>query len=95
MAISQDEVKKIAHLARLKLDESDVDAFTNNLSNILNLVEQMDQIDTREIKPMAHSFDAATRMREDVITEGNERDAFMALAPESESGLYLVPKVIE
>jgi aspartyl-tRNA(Asn)/glutamyl-tRNA(Gln) amidotransferase subunit C len=95
MAISQDDVKKIAHLARLHLDESNIPSYTKNLDNILNLVDTMDAVDTQDIAPMSHPFDMVARVREDTVTEPNLCDALMAIAPESEMGLYLVPQVIE
>ncbi len=95
MSLDKEQVKKIAHLARLKIDDADVEAYANNLSSILHLVEQMNAVDTEGVVPMAHPFDAVQRLREDVVTEENQRDAFQAVAPKAEDGLYLVPKVIE
>ena len=95
MSIEIDQVKKIAKLASLKVDDADLQAYATNLSNILGLVEQMNAVDTAGVTPMSHPFDAVQRLREDVVTEPNRRDDFMAIAPASEDGLYLVPKVIE
>ncbi len=95
MAITNDEVKKIAQLAGLQVTEADIATYADNLSNILNLVGQMDNADTSEVKPMAHPFDNSARLRADVVSEQDQRDALLAIAPETESGLYLVPKVIE
>ena len=95
MAISQDDVKKIAHLARLSLDESKISGYTSNLDNILNLVNALSAIDTQGVEPMSHPFDLVARVREDVVTEPNLCDELMAIAPESQMGLYLVPQVIE
>jgi aspartyl-tRNA(Asn)/glutamyl-tRNA(Gln) amidotransferase subunit C len=95
MAITDEDVTKIAALARLKIEQADIAAYANNLSNIINLVDEMDQIDTREIKAMAHPFDNTTRLREDIVSEQDQRDELLAIAPKTESGLYLVPKVIE
>lgn len=95
MAISENDVKKIAHLARLSVDEQSLSASSKNINNILELVEQMNQVDTREVQPMSHPFDATQRLREDAVTEPDLNAELMAIAPESESGLYLVPKVIE
>lgn len=95
MSIEIDEVIKIAKLACLKVDATDVQAYATNLSNILGLVEQMNAVDTTGVTPMSHPFDAVQRLREDVVTESDRRDDFMAIAPETENGLYLVPKVIE
>ncbi len=95
MTITHEDVKKIALLARLQINEADVPAYSKNLSNIIKLVEEMNQIDTREVKPMAHPFDNTVRFRTDEVTEPDQRDALLSLTPATESGLYLVPKVIE
>jgi len=95
MSLDNEQVKKIAHLARLKIDEADVEGYATNLSKILDLVEQMNVVDTTDVVPMAHPFDAVQRLREDEVTEQNRREAFQAIAPAAEDGLYLVPKVIE
>lgn len=95
MSLDKEQVKKIAHLARLKVDDAEVEAYANNLSKILDLVEQMAAADTSDVVPMSHPFDAVQRLREDVVTEENQREAFQQVAPKAEAGLYLVPKVIE
>lgn len=95
MAISQEDIVKIAHLARLHLDESKIPGYTTNLDNILNLVNAMSAVDTQGVAPMSHPFDLVAREREDAVTEPNMCDELMAIAPESEMGLYLVPQVIE
>ena len=95
MALEKSDVEKIAHLARLAISEEDIPAYAHNLSNILTLVEQMGSIDTRGVTPMAHPLDMAQRLREDAVSESNQRDQFQAIAPSVEAGLYLVPKVIE
>ena len=95
MSIEVDEVKKIAKLASLSVDDADIQSYATNLSNILDLVAQMDAIDTSGVTPMSHPFDAVQRLREDVVTDFNRREDFQAIAPATEDGLYLVPKVIE
>ncbi|MFO1436068.1 MAG: Asp-tRNA(Asn)/Glu-tRNA(Gln) amidotransferase subunit GatC [Gammaproteobacteria bacterium] len=95
MALSRKDVEKIAHLARLQVNEDQLNGLASQLSNILAFVEQMGSTDTANVEPMAHPFDAATRMREDVVTEVNERELMQSIAPAVEAGLYLVPKVIE
>jgi len=95
MSVDQSDITKVALLARLKIDEADVPQYVDNLSNILDLVEQMSEINTDDVVPMAHPLDAAQRLRADEVTEANQRDKFQVLAPQVESGLYLVPKVIE
>ncbi len=95
MSISPEEVLKIANLARLQLKQDEVEQYATDLSNIIGLVEQMNVVDTQDILPMAHPLDAVQRLREDKVTEVNQRDKFQAIAPSAEKGLYLVPKVIE
>ena len=95
MSIEVDEVKKIAKLAALNVDEADMQSYATNLSNILGLVEQMSAVDTTGVTPMSHPFEAVQRLRADVVTEENRREAFQSIAPKTEDGLYLVPKVIE
>ena len=95
MSLTASDVKKISHLARLAIDEADIEPYANNLSNILGLVEQMDAADVADIEPMANPQDAMQRLRDDVVTEVNHRDKFQAIAPNTEAGLYLVPKVLE
>lgn len=95
MSLSRNDVEKIAHLARLAIDESDVDGYANELSNILGLVDQMSAVDTTGIQPMAHPLDAVQRLRTDEVSETNQRDHFQEIAPQVENGLFLVPKVIE
>ncbi|MDH5764550.1 MAG: Asp-tRNA(Asn)/Glu-tRNA(Gln) amidotransferase subunit GatC [Gammaproteobacteria bacterium] len=95
MSLKADDVKKIAHLARLNINESDIDDYATNLSSILDLVEQMNSIDTSNVTPMAHPQDLAQRLRPDEVLEENQRERFQKIAPATENGLYLVPKVIE
>jgi aspartyl-tRNA(Asn)/glutamyl-tRNA(Gln) amidotransferase subunit C len=89
------DVEKIAHLARIALSEQDIPLYTHQLSNILDLVEQMNSVDTTGITPMAHPLDAVARLRPDQVKETNQREHFQSIAPQVEDGLYLVPKVIE
>lgn len=95
MSIDAEDVRKIAHLARLAIRDEDVPEYTRNLSSILQLVEQMNAIDTADVEPMAHPLQANQRQREDRVTEQNDREIFQRIAPSVEAGLYLVPKVIE
>ena len=95
MSLDSDDVKKIANLARLQIDEADIPGYAKNLSNILGLVEQMDAVDTDSVTPMAHPLDAVQRLRPDEVTEQNQREHFQEHAPKVEDGLYLVPQVIE
>lgn len=95
MSLSADEVRKIAHLARLQIKDADVQSYAENLSAILAFVEQMDSVDTSGVKPMAHPLDMSQRLRPDEATETDQRADFQRNAPAVEAGLYLVPKVIE
>ena len=95
MSLSSTDVKRIAHLARIEVSDADVEASLQKLSGILGLIEQMQAVDTTGITPMSHSQDVTQRLREDVVTETNQRELFQSVAPAVEHGLYLVPKVIE
>jgi aspartyl-tRNA(Asn)/glutamyl-tRNA(Gln) amidotransferase subunit C len=95
MSINNDDVEKIAHLARLDIDPGQLETYTKNLSGILKLVEQMNEVDTDDIAAMAHPRDSRLRLRDDVVSESNEREKFIKLAPASENGLFLVPKVLD
>lgn len=95
MSLTIKDVKQIAHLARLSIDDENVQTYTDNLSGILALVAQMNEVDTDDIEPMYHPQEAMQRLRDDRITEQVERDLFQQIAPITEAGLYLVPKVIE
>lgn len=95
MTLTADEVKKIAYLARLGINESDIEAYATDLSNMLELMTQMGETNTDSILPMAHPMDQAQRLRVDVVSETNQRQHFQSVAPQVENGLYLVPKVID
>ena len=95
MALDISDVEKISHLARLGIEAADIPEYTRNLSDILAFVEQLNAVDTTGVEPLAHPFEATQRLRPDVVTETNEREDFQAIAPQTESGLYLVPQVIE
>jgi aspartyl-tRNA(Asn)/glutamyl-tRNA(Gln) amidotransferase subunit C len=95
MALDPSDVATIAHLARLAVDDHELEHFSAELSNILDLVEQMDQVDTSGVEPMAHPLHMSQRLRADRVTETDQRDRFQRIAPQTEDGLYLVPKVVE
>ena len=95
MTLKREDVKNIAHLARLNIDEGAVDRYAADLSRILELVDQMNQVNTDDVMPMAHPMDASQRLRADEVSESNQREKFQAIAPDVEIGLYRVPKVIE
>ena len=95
MSLSQDDVAKIAQLARLALAPEDADAMRRDLSSILDLVAQMEAVDTTGVEPMAHPLEMRQRLRPDEVTETNRREQYMSNAPLAENGLFLVPRVIE
>lgn len=95
MALTQDDVGKIAHLARLHVSEPEAAEVATRVTDILALIDKMQSVDTDGIEPLAHPFDAVQKLRPDVVTETNRRDELQRLAPLSQDGLFLVPKVIE
>ena len=95
MSLTPEAIRKIAYLARLNLSEDDIAFFGPQLSRILDFIEQMNRTDTENIEPLAHPLDIAQRLRADIITEENKREKYQHIAPQTEAGLYLVPKVIE
>ncbi len=95
MSLGSDDVKSIAHLARLEIDEKNIEEHAKTLSSIIGLVEEMNAVDTTGIKPMAHPMDISQRLRADEVLEENQRELFQKVAPETKDGLYLVPQVIE
>lgn len=95
MTISREDIEKVAVLARIRLDEEQIPALEKDLGNILSLVDQLSAADTDNVEPLAHPLDAVQRLRADEVTESNQREAFQAIAPAVENGLYLVPRVIE
>lgn len=95
MSLDQAQVRRIAHLARLEIGEAEAEHYARELSRILGLVEQMNAVDTTGVAPMSHPNDSGLRLREDAVTESDQREKFLAIAPAAEAGLYLVPKVIE
>ena len=95
MTISREDIEKVAVLARIRVDDEQVSALEKDLGNILDLVDQLAAADTDSVEPMAHPLNAVQRLRADEVTEANQREAFQAIAPATENGLYLVPRVIE
>lgn len=95
MALAQTDVEKIAHLARLHISTEEAAEVTKRIGAILVLIDQMQDVDTHNVAPMAHSFDAIQRLRPDVVTEIDQREYLQRIAPSTQDGLYLVPKVIE
>lgn len=95
MTLSLSDIKRIAKLAHIEINEADTQQSLIQLSGIFNLIEQMQAVDTQGVKPMSHSRDMVQRLREDIVTESDQRMRFQSIAPQVEDGYYLVPKVIE
>ncbi len=95
MSLTNQDVRKVARLARLAMGESEIKLARTQLSGIFTLIAEMQAVDTRGIAPMSHAQDVSQRLREDTVTEANQRELFQAIAPQAEAGLYLVPQVIE
>jgi len=95
MSLTLEQVRRVAHLARIEVSEAEAQSTLGHLNGIFTLIEAMQAVDTRGIEPMAHAQDLAQRLRADEVSAVDQRAAFQALAPETERGLYLVPQVIE
>jgi len=95
MSLTLEQVQRIAHLARIEISDSEALSTQGHLNGIFQLIEQMQAVDTRGVEPMAHAQDLSQRLRQDKVSEDDRRTAYQAVAPETEAGLYLVPKVIE
>jgi len=95
MLLTNEDILRIARLARLRVTETEAAQTGEQLNGIFKLIEQMQAVDTNGVAPMAHAQEVYQRLREDAVTEPNRREAFQAIAPQTEAGLYLVPKVIE
>jgi aspartyl-tRNA(Asn)/glutamyl-tRNA(Gln) amidotransferase subunit C len=95
MSLTLDEVRRIAHLARIEISAAEAGQVQEQLNGIFRLIEQMQAVDTSGIAPMAHARDVTLRLREDEVTETDQHRLFQSVAPQVEGGLYLVPKVIE
>jgi len=95
MALTLDDVHRVAHLARIAVDDAEAGATLAQLTRVFGLIEQMQSVDVSGIEPMSHALDLVLRLRADAVTEGDRRELFQAVAPAVEAGLYLVPQVIE
>jgi aspartyl-tRNA(Asn)/glutamyl-tRNA(Gln) amidotransferase subunit C len=95
VALTDNEVKQIAHLARIAISPTRVSAYRDDLTRILELFESLAEIDTTGVEPMAHPLDLEQRLRPDEVTETDERALYQSVAPNVENGLYIVPKVLE
>jgi aspartyl-tRNA(Asn)/glutamyl-tRNA(Gln) amidotransferase subunit C len=95
MAIELKDIENVAHLARLHLSDGEKAEALSSINSILKMIDQMQAIDTTGVEPLAHGYDASQRLREDVVTEPDQRDVLLKLAPNADQGLFLVPKVLE
>jgi len=95
MPLSLDDVIRIAQLARLEVTDAEARQVLAQLQAIFALIEELQSVDTRGIEPMSHAQDVTLRLREDRVTEDDQRELFQRIAPQVEAGLYLVPKVVE
>lgn len=95
MAVDRSDIAKLAKLARIQITDETADEAAQSISDVLALVDQLQAINTDGVLPMAHPLDAVQRLRPDVVSESNQREAFQAIAPATQDGLYLVPQVIE
>ena len=95
MSVDREQVEKIAVLARIAITEEQMDETADRLNKVLDLVDQLQAADTTDIEPMAHPLNAVQRLRADTVTESNQREHLQSIAPATEDGLFLVPKVID
>ena len=95
MTISTADIARIAELARLRITDAEAEDVRSKLDAIFGLIDELNAIDTTGVVPMAHAQDVAAPLREDRVTERDQRALYQGIAPAVEDGLYLVPKVIE
>jgi aspartyl-tRNA(Asn)/glutamyl-tRNA(Gln) amidotransferase subunit C len=95
MTLTADQIRQVAHLARLELKSEQVEKYARELTNILDMVGQLARAETGSTEPMAHPLDMSQRLRPDAVTEADRRETFQAHAPKVQHGFYVVPKVIE
>jgi aspartyl-tRNA(Asn)/glutamyl-tRNA(Gln) amidotransferase subunit C len=95
MSLTQDQIRRIAQLARIAVPEDEAGAVLERLNRVIGMIDQLQAVETAGIEPMSHALDVVQPLRADAVTEGDQRDRFQSGAPAVEGGLYLVPKVIE
>lgn len=97
MALTLDDVRRVAYLARIEISDAEADATLVKLTSIFGMIEALQKVDTEGVEPMAHAQDIAMRLREDraVAVDPAEQKSFQEIAPQIEDGLYLVPRVVE
>jgi aspartyl-tRNA(Asn)/glutamyl-tRNA(Gln) amidotransferase subunit C len=95
MSLSAQDIERIAHLARIRVTADEVVQVQSKLEGIFKLIDEMQAVDTKGVEPMSHGLDMVLRLRDDIVTETNQREKFLSNAPEAADGYFLVPKVIE
>lgn len=95
MSVNENDIQKVATLARIAIDEPQVPAITQGINDVLQLIDQMQNVNTDNIEPLANPHDAVQRLRDDVVSADDQRERLMQNAPAQEQGLFLVPKVID
>ncbi|ABK43204.1 aspartyl/glutamyl-tRNA(Asn/Gln) amidotransferase subunit C [Magnetococcus marinus MC-1] len=95
MSVTKETVQHVANLARLQFNEEETERFSGQISRIVDLMDALSKLPTEGVKPMSHAVDMAIPQRDDVVTNGNQRDTMLANAPDAEKGHFRVPKVIE
>lgn len=95
MSLTAEQVRKVAQLSRLRIDDGQIEDYSRELSRIVAVFAQLEAVDTEAVTPMAHPLDLSARLRVDEVIEHDQREAFQAVAPAIADGVYLVPKVIE
>ena len=95
MSLTRDDVKRAARLARIAIDEREADEVLAQLDRIFRMIAEMQAVDVTGVEPMAHAQDVMLRLRDDAVSEADQRELFQGVAPKVEDGLYLVPRVVE
>lgn len=95
MALDRDAVRRIAHLARLKVEDGELDGLAGELNTIMSWVEQLNEVDVAGVEPMSSVVEASLPMRKDVVTDGGYPEKILANAPDGVPGFFAVPKVVE
>jgi aspartyl-tRNA(Asn)/glutamyl-tRNA(Gln) amidotransferase subunit C len=93
--VTEEVVRNIAELVQLKVDDADLKQLAEGMKSILALADQMQAINTEGVEPVSNPLDASQKLRPDAVTEDNQRELFQSLAPSTEDGLYLVPRVVD
>ncbi len=95
MALTENDLRRLARLARIRIEDDETGPLLAQMGGILGLIDQLQAVDTRGVEPLSHALELQQRLRQDTVTEIDRRAQFQAVAPQVEAGLYLVPKVIE